>query len=79
MALIKYFVDYQKNKCERIVALIFGSGSERIMAFDCTTVIWIQNGLMVHRWDPPRKSKMSIKINLPGLDRNQLFLYDLDF
>jgi len=27
-----------KNKYERIVALIFGSGSERIMAFDCTSI-----------------------------------------
>ena len=31
-------MDCHKNKCERIVALIFGSGSERIMAFDCTTI-----------------------------------------
>ena len=36
MALIKYFVDCQNNKCEPLVAVIFGSGSEPLMAFDCT-------------------------------------------
>ena len=36
MPLIKYFVDYQKNKCEPLVAHIFGSVSEPLMAFDCT-------------------------------------------
>ena len=32
-------MDWQKNKYERIVPLIFGSGSECIMAFDCTNLV----------------------------------------
>ena len=27
-----------KNKCDRTVAVIFGSGSEHMMAFDCTSL-----------------------------------------
>ena len=35
VALIKYFVDYQNNKCEPVVAVILGSECEPL-AFDCT-------------------------------------------
>ena len=38
MALIKYFVDCQKNKCGPLVAIIFGSESEPLMAIDCNCI-----------------------------------------
>ena len=40
VALIKYFVDCQNNKCEPLVAIIFGSGIEPLMAIDCTWKIF---------------------------------------
>ena len=33
------FLDYKNNKCEPLVAHIFGSGSEPLMNFDCIIII----------------------------------------